>query len=121
VSEEESKSLTYVQTHGVDDPSKSATSFFLAAAMDIESAIYFTMDGAALLKKGVAEGLMIKRGQGDRVTGSSWTRLRNWGVKFHVPPGQSPPRMELAPALLVPPGRVIVAPNVWLLAGSVAE
>ena len=58
MTEEETSSIMYVQTHGVDEPTKSATPFFLsaaAAAMDIEAGIYFTMDGATLLKKGVAD------------------------------------------------------------------
>jgi len=32
MSEEEVKTIIYVQTHGLDEPSKSATPFFLAAA-----------------------------------------------------------------------------------------
>jgi hypothetical protein len=57
--------IVYVQTHGVDEPSKSATPFYLstaAAAMDMEVAIYFTMHGPTLLKKGTAESLTVKEG-----------------------------------------------------------
>ena len=49
----ESKVL-YVQTHGVADPGRSATPFFLAAsaaAMECEVMIYFTMYGPTLLRK----------------------------------------------------------------------
>ncbi len=87
MNEEESKSIMYVQTHGVDEPSKSATPFFLAAAaaaMDIEAAIYFTMDGATLLKKGVAEGLMIKRGQGGQSLRFFMDQALELGVRFYV-------------------------------------
>jgi predicted peroxiredoxin len=49
----ESKVL-YVQTHGVSDPGRCATPFFLAAsaaAMECEVMIYFTMYGPTLLRK----------------------------------------------------------------------
>lgn len=87
MNEEESKSIMYVQTHGVDEPSKSATPFFLAAAaaaMDMEAAIYFTMDGATLLKKGVADGLTIKRGEGGQSLSFFLEQALELGVKFYV-------------------------------------
>lgn len=62
---EEAKIL-YVQTHGVTDPGRSATPFFLAAsaaAMDCQVAIYFTMYGPTLLRKDVVDKLGPK---GDR-------------------------------------------------------
>ncbi len=52
--------VLYVQTHGVDDPGRSATPFFLAAsaaAMDCEVAIYFTMYGPQLLQRDVVDKL----------------------------------------------------------------
>ena len=87
MNEEESKSIMYVQTHGVDEPSKSATPFFLAAAaaaMDIAAAIYFTMDGATLLKRGVAEGVDIKRGHGGESLRFFMDQALELGVKFYV-------------------------------------
>lgn len=51
----ESKIL-YVQTHGVNDPGRCATPFFLAAsaaAMEAEVMIYFTMYGPTLLQRDV--------------------------------------------------------------------
>lgn len=62
---EEAKIL-YVQTHGVTDPGRSATPFFLAAsaaAMDCQVAIYFTMYGPTLLQKDIVDKLGPK---GDR-------------------------------------------------------
>jgi predicted peroxiredoxin len=62
---EEAKIL-YVQTHGVSDPGRSATPFFLAAsaaAMDCQVAIYFTMYGPTLLRKDIVDKLGPK---GDR-------------------------------------------------------
>lgn len=63
--EGESKVL-YVQTHGVDDPGRCATPFFLAAsaaAMECEVAIYFTMYGPQLLQREVIDKIGPK---GDR-------------------------------------------------------
>ena len=50
--------ILYVQTHGVNDPARCATPFFLAAsaaAMDAEVMIYFTMYGATLLRKDIVD------------------------------------------------------------------
>ena len=63
----ESKVL-YVQTHGVADPGRSATPFFLAAsaaAMECEVMIYFTMYGPTLLRKDMVDTIGPKgeRGQ----------------------------------------------------------
>lgn len=61
----ESKVL-YVQTHGSDDPGRSATPFFLAAsaaAMEFEAMIYFTMYGPTLLRRDVVDVIGPK---GDR-------------------------------------------------------
>ena len=60
--------VLYVQTHGVDDPGRCATPFFLAAsaaAMECEVAIYFTMYGPQLLQQSVVEKIGPKgeRGQ----------------------------------------------------------
>ena len=62
---EDTRKILYVQTHGEDEPSKAATPFYLAtaaAAMDMEVAIYFTMHGPTLLRKGTAETLSVKEG-----------------------------------------------------------
>ena len=60
--------VLYVQTHGVDDPGRSATPFFLAAsaaAMECEVMIYFTMYGPTLLRKDMIDKIGPKgeRGQ----------------------------------------------------------
>jgi uncharacterized protein len=60
--------ILYVQSHGVDDPGRSATPFFLAAsaaAMECEVMIYFTMYGPTLLRKDVIDKIGPKgeRGQ----------------------------------------------------------
>lgn len=87
MNEDEAKRIVYVQTHGVDEPGKTATPFFLAAAaaaMDIEAAIYFTMNGATLLKKGVAEQMMVKRGEGGESLRFFMDQALQLGVKFYV-------------------------------------
>ncbi|MHB1533251.1 MAG: DsrE/DsrF/DrsH-like family protein [Acidimicrobiales bacterium] len=59
-------SVLYVQTHGVSDPGRCATPFFLAAsaaAMEVEVGIYFTMYGPQLLQKEVVDKVGPK---GDR-------------------------------------------------------
>ncbi|MFD1659088.1 DsrE/DsrF/DrsH-like family protein [Streptomyces caeni] len=59
--------IIYVQTHGVNDPARSATPFFLAAsaaAMDAEVMIYFTMYGATLLRRDVVDKIGPKGDSG---------------------------------------------------------
>jgi hypothetical protein len=56
--------ILYVQTHGIDEPSKAATPFYLAtaaAAMDMDVSIYFTMHGPTLLRKD-SRDLTVKEG-----------------------------------------------------------
>ena len=67
-SEDAETKVLYVQTHGVDDPGRCATPFFLAAsaaAMEFEVMIYFTMYGPTLLRKDVIDKIGPKgeRGQ----------------------------------------------------------
>jgi predicted peroxiredoxin len=59
--------ILYVQTHGMDDPGRSATPFFLAAsaaAMEFEVMIYFTMYGTSLMRKDVVDKIGPKGDQG---------------------------------------------------------
>ena len=63
--------VLYVQTHGVSDPGRSATPFFLAAsaaAMEIEVGIYFTMYGPQLLQKDVVDKIGPKGDRGQRLS-----------------------------------------------------
>lgn len=63
--------VLYVQTHGVSDPGRSATPFFLAAsaaAMDIEVGIYFTMYGPQLLQKDIVDKIGPKGDRGQRLS-----------------------------------------------------
>ena len=77
--------ILYVQTHGVDEPSKTATPFYLAtaaAAMDMDVAIYFTMHGPTLLKKGTGDTLTDK--DGGAPLGSFIKQAQDTGVRFLV-------------------------------------
>ena len=54
-----------IMTSGPETPRRCATPFFmatLAAAMDYEVTMFFTIDGTLLLKKGVAETVVPKAG-----------------------------------------------------------
>lgn len=62
--------VLYVQTHGVDDPGRSATPFFLsasAAAMDCEVGIYFTMYGPQLLQNDIVDKIGPKGDAGQPI------------------------------------------------------
>lgn len=77
--------IVYVQTHGVDEPSKAATPFYLAtaaAAMDMDVSIYFTMHGPTLLRKGTGDTLTVK--DGGAPLASFITQAQSVGVRFLV-------------------------------------
>lgn len=74
-----------MQTHGVDEPSKSATPFYLAtaaAAMDMEVGIYFTMHGPTLLQKSIQDTLTAKQGGAPLATFIK--QAQDIGVRFLV-------------------------------------
>lgn len=80
--------ILYVHTGGVSTPERSATPIYLAttaAAMDIEVGIYFTVNGPTLLRKGVAEALIVPKYDGN---GAPLRRFIDqaleMGVKFYV-------------------------------------
>ena len=57
--------ILIIMTSGPDTPRRCATPFFfatLAAAMDYEVTMFFTIDGTLLLKKGLAETIYPKAG-----------------------------------------------------------
>ena len=58
-------SVLIIMTSGPDTPRRCATPFFfasLAAAMEYEVNMFFTIDGTLLLKKGLAETVFPKAG-----------------------------------------------------------
>jgi predicted peroxiredoxin len=61
----EEEKILIIMTSGPDTPRRCATPFFfasLAAAMDYEVTMFFTIDGTLLLKKGMAETVYPKAG-----------------------------------------------------------
>ena len=65
-------SVLIIMTSGPDTPRRCATPFFfasLAAAMEYEVNMFFTIDGTLLLKKGLAETVLPegRRQAGERV------------------------------------------------------
>jgi predicted peroxiredoxin len=72
-----------IMTSGPDTPRRCATPFFfahLAAAMDYEATMFFTIDGILLLKKGVAEEVYPKAG--GKPVGDFLNDALEAGVKF---------------------------------------
>jgi len=60
--------VLYVQTHGIEDPGRSATPFYLAAAaaaMDFEVMVYFTMYGPTLLRRDIVDKIGPKGDRGE--------------------------------------------------------
>jgi len=74
-----------VMTSGTDTPRRCATPFFMAtiaAAMDYEVAMFFTIDGTQLLKKGVADTVFPK--EGGKAVGDYLRDAMEAGVKFYA-------------------------------------
>ena len=58
----EGKKILVIQTHGVATPTRTYSPLFYAmasAAMEIETMVWFTMDGTNQLKKGEAEKVQL--------------------------------------------------------------
>ncbi len=67
---DDEESVLYVMTHGLEAPERCATPFFLAAAaaaMDVETSIYFTMNGPQLLRKDVVDKIGPKGEDGQKL------------------------------------------------------
>ena len=65
----EGKRILVIQTHGVDTPKRTYSPLYYAVAsatMEIETTVWFTMNGTNQLRKGVAE--MIKLEPSSNVT-----------------------------------------------------
>lgn len=70
MAEEDEDAILYVMTHGLESPERCATPFFLAAsaaAMDVETGIYFTMNGPQLLQKTVIDEIGPKGARGQKL------------------------------------------------------
>ncbi len=58
----EGKKILVIQTHGVDTPTRTYSPIFYAmaaAAMEMETMVWFTMNGTNQLKKGAAEKVQL--------------------------------------------------------------
>lgn len=78
--------ILYVQTHGVNDPGRCATPFFLAAsaaAMECEVGIYFTMYGPQLLQKDVIDKIGPK-GEAGQPLAYFIKQATDLGVRLYV-------------------------------------
>ena len=78
--------ILYVQTHGVNDPGRCATPFFLAAsaaAMDCEVGIYFTMYGPQLLQKDIIDKIGPK-GEAGQPLAYFIKQATDLGVRLYV-------------------------------------
>jgi len=72
-----------IMTSGPDTPRRCATPFFfatLAAAMDYDVTMFFTIDGTLLLKKGLADEVYPK--EGGKAVGEFLREAMDAGVKF---------------------------------------
>ena len=72
----EGKKILVIQTHGVDTPKRTYSPLYYAvasAAMEIETTVWFTMNGTNQLRKGVAE--MIKLDPSSNVTLASMLQM----------------------------------------------
>jgi uncharacterized protein len=75
--------ILIIMTSGPDTPRRCATPFFfatLAAAMEYDVTMFFTIDGTLLLKKGVAETVFPKAG--GKPVSDFITDAAEAGVKF---------------------------------------
>ncbi|MHC1783744.1 MAG: DsrE/DsrF/DrsH-like family protein [Anaerolineaceae bacterium] len=75
--------ILIIMTSGPDTPRRCATPFFfatLAAAMEYDVTMFFTIDGTLLLKKGMAETIFPKAG--GKAVSSFIADALEAGVKF---------------------------------------
>ncbi|PKO23969.1 MAG: sulfur reduction protein DsrE [Chloroflexi bacterium HGW-Chloroflexi-1] len=105
-----------IMTSGPDTPRRCATPFFfasLAAAMEYEVNMFFTIDGTLLLKKGLAETVYPKAG-GKPVSAFIQDAL-DAGVNFMACTA-STELHDLAPEDLIEGVKMVGGATMWLLA-----
>ncbi|MFZ5820243.1 MAG: DsrE/DsrF/DrsH-like family protein [Chloroflexota bacterium] len=105
--------ILIVMTSGPDTPRRCATPFFfatLAAAMDYEVTMFFTIDGTLLLKKGMAETVYPKAG-GKPVSGFIQDAL-DAGVEF-LACTASTELHDLTPADLIDGVKMVGGAYMW--------
>ena len=86
--EDRPKKVVYVQTYGTEARDRMATPIYLAAAaaaMDMEVAIYFTVHGPTMLRRGVPETVRVKKADGDgALIGYFLDQAKDLGVRLLV-------------------------------------
>ena len=105
-----------VMTSGPDTPRRCATPFFfatLAAAMDYEVTMFFTIDGTLLLKKGLAETIYPKAG--GKPVGDFLRDAREAGVEF-LACTASTELHDLTPEDLIDGIRMVGGATMWQVA-----
>lgn len=83
---DETKSFLILQTSGLREPKRTYAPLYIAttaAVMDMDVALWFTMEGVSQLRKGEAEQVELVKGSG--VTLKTWLdRAMDAGVRFMV-------------------------------------
>jgi predicted peroxiredoxin len=105
-----------IMTSGPDTPRRCATPFFfasLAAAMEYDVTMFFTIDGTLLLKKGLAETIYPKAG-GKPVSDFIQDAL-DGGVKF-LACTASTELHDLQPSDLIDDVKMVGGASMWQLA-----
>ncbi|HVP21589.1 MAG TPA: DsrE family protein [Anaerolineaceae bacterium] len=105
-----------LMTSGPDTPRRCATPFFfasLAAAMDYDVTMFFTIDGTLLLKKGLAETVYPKAG-GKPVSAFLEEAMES-GVKF-LACTASTELHDLQPSDLIDGVKMVGGASMWQLA-----
>lgn len=105
-----------IMTSGPDTPRRCATPFFfasLAAAMDYEVTMFFTIDGTLLLKKGMAETVYPKAG--GKPVSSFLLEAQEAGVTF-LACTASTELHDLQPSDLIDGIKMVGGASMWQLA-----
>jgi hypothetical protein len=105
-----------IMTSGPDTPRRCATPFFfasLAAAMDYDVTMFFTIDGTLLLKKGLAETVYPK--PGGKPVSAFLNEAMESGVKF-LACTASTELHDLQPSDLIDGVKMVGGATMWQLA-----
>ncbi len=105
--------ILIMMTSGPDTPRRCATPFFmatLAAAMDYDVTMFFTIDGTLLLKKGIAATIFPKAG--GKSVESYLNEALETGVKMTAC-SASTERHGLTPEDLIPEVKMVGGASFW--------
>lgn len=108
--------ILIIMTSGPDTPRRCATPFFfatLAAAMDYEVTMFFTIDGTLLLKKGLADQVFPKAG--GKAVGGFLREAVEAGVKLTAC-SASLELHDLSTADLIDDVKIVGGASMWQMA-----